>query len=57
MVPSVQMLYPYGIIHFQQDQSSIHDSRVVQAQLSLQAKVELIGWLPRAPDMNYIKNM
>jgi hypothetical protein len=29
--------------HFQQDHSSIHDSRVVQEWLSLQADVELIG--------------
>jgi hypothetical protein len=29
MVPSVQMLYPDGIIHLQQNHSSIHDSRVV----------------------------
>ena len=33
MVPSVRMLYPDGIIHLQ-DNSSIHDSRVVQEWLS-----------------------
>ena len=27
MVPSLQMLYPDGIIHLQQDHSSFHDSR------------------------------
>jgi hypothetical protein len=27
IVPAVQMLYPDGIIHLQQDHSSIHDSR------------------------------
>jgi hypothetical protein len=42
MVPSVQMLYPDGVIHFQQDHSSIHDCRVVQEWLLLQANVELI---------------
>ena len=57
MVPSVRMLYPDGIIHFQQDHSSIHDSHVVQEWLSLQADVELIDWPPRAPDMNSIKNI
>jgi hypothetical protein len=51
------MLYPDGIIHFQQDHPTIHDSRVVQEWLSLQAEVELIDWLPHAPDMNPIKNM
>jgi len=57
MVSSVRMLYPDGIIHLQQDHSSIHDSRVVQEWLSLQDDVELIDWPPRAPDMNLIENM
>jgi len=46
MVPSVGILYPEGIIHLQQDQSSIHDSRVVQEWLSRQANVELLDWPP-----------
>jgi len=57
MVPSVRMLYPDGVIHLQQDHSSIHDSRVVQEWLSRQADVELLDWTPRAPDMNPIENM
>jgi len=57
MVPSVQMLYPDGIIHLQQDHSSIHDSHVVQEWLSRQANVEFIDWPPRAPDMIPIENM
>jgi hypothetical protein len=57
MLPSVRMLYPDSIIHFQLDHSSIHDSRVVQEWLSLQADVELIDWPPRAPDMNPAENM
>jgi hypothetical protein len=57
MVLSVRMLYPDGIIQFQQDHSSIHDSCVVQEWLSLQADMELIDWPPRAPDMNPIENM
>jgi hypothetical protein len=57
MVPSVCMLYPDGIIHFQEDHSSIHDSCVVQEWLSLQAEVKLIDWLLHAPDMNPIDNM
>ena len=46
MVPSVWMLYPDGIIHLQQDHSSIHDSHVVQEWLLRQADVELIDWPP-----------
>ena len=57
MVPSVRMLYPDGIIHLQQDHSSIHDSHVVQERLSRQADVELVDWTLRAPDMNPIENM
>jgi len=43
------MLYPDGVIHLQQDHSSIHDSRVVQEWLSRQADVELLDWPQRAP--------
>ena len=57
MLPSVRMLYPNGIIHFQQDHSSIHDSSVVQEWLSMQANVDLDDWPPRVPDMNPIENM
>jgi hypothetical protein len=57
MVPSMRMLYPDGIIHFQLEHSSIHFCRVVQERLSLQADVELIDWPPRAPDMNHNENM
>ena len=51
------MLYPDGIIHLQQDQSSIHDSRVVQERVARQADVELLDWSWRAPDMNPIEKM
>jgi len=57
MVPSVWMLYPDGVIHLQQDHSSIHDSRVVQEWLLWQADVELLDWPPRVLDMNPIENM
>jgi hypothetical protein len=42
MVPSVRMLYHDGIIHLQQDHSSIHDSHVVQEWLSQQADVNTL---------------
>jgi hypothetical protein len=54
MVPSERVLYPDGVIQFQQDHSSTHDSRVVQEWLARQADVELTGWPPRAPDINPI---
>jgi hypothetical protein len=46
MAPSVRMLYPDGIIQFQQDHSSIRGCRVVQEWLSLQADIELTDWPP-----------
>jgi hypothetical protein len=46
MVSSVWMLYLDGIIHSQNDHSSIHDSCVVQEWLSQQADVELLVWPP-----------
>jgi len=44
MVPSVLTLYPDGIIHLQQDHSSIHDSHVLQEWLSQQADIKLTDW-------------
>jgi len=57
MLPSIWMLYPDGIIHLQQDHSSIHDCCVVQEWISRQADVELLDLPPRALDMNPIENM
>ena len=57
MVPSVWTLYPDGIIHLQQDHSSIHDSHVVQEWLSRQANIELLAWPPQTPYMKPIENM
>jgi hypothetical protein len=57
MVPSVRVIYPDGVILFQQDHSPIHHFRVVQEWLSRQADVEIFDWSPRAPDMNPIENM
>jgi len=51
------MLYPEGMIHLQQNHSSIHDSRVVQEWLLRQANVELLDWPPLSPDKNPIANM
>jgi hypothetical protein len=55
-MPSAWMLYPDGIIPFQQHHFSSHDSHVVHELLSLQANVEFIDWPPWAPDMNPIEN-
>jgi hypothetical protein len=52
MVPSVQMLYPDGIIHLQQDHFRINDSHMVQERLLRQASelidchCEHLTWTP-----------
>ena len=51
------MLYPDGIIHLQQEHSSILDSRVVQERVAWQADVKILDWPPRAPDMNPMEKM
>jgi hypothetical protein len=56
MVPSVRLLYPDGVSHFQQNHSSIHDSHVVQEWLLWQANVELTDWPPQVLDLNSIEN-
>jgi hypothetical protein len=57
MVTSVRVLYPDGVIQFQQDHSSIHDSRIVQEWPSWQADVKLNDWPTREPDKILIENM
>jgi hypothetical protein len=52
MMLPVGVLYPNGVIQFQQDHSSIHNSHVVQEWLSRQANVKLVDWPTRAPDTN-----
>ena len=54
MVSSVWMLYPDGIIHLQQDHSSINDCLALQERLSRQADVELLDWPLQALDINPI---
>lgn len=57
MVPSVRFLHPEGTIYFQQDQSPIHKSRVVQEWFANQSEVILIDWPPCGADMNPIENV
>ena len=57
MVPSVRELYPDGIIKFQQDQSPVHKSQLVQNWFSSQTEVELIDWPPCGADLNPIENV
>jgi hypothetical protein len=51
MIPSSGLLVSNEVILFQPDHFSIHNFGV------LQADVELIGWLPQAPDVDPIENV
>jgi hypothetical protein len=42
MVPSVREMYPDGVINFQQDQSPVHKSHLLQGWLADQNEVELL---------------
>jgi hypothetical protein len=42
MVSSVREMYPDGVIHFQQDQSPVHKSQLLQKWLADQNEVELL---------------
>lgn len=56
MVPSVRVLYPDGIIHFQQDQSPVHKSQSVQEWFARQDQVEL-RLASCGADLNPIENV
>lgn len=55
MVPPERLVYPYGVIEYQQDQKSIHDS--CRNQAWPQADVVVTVWPPRQPDMNLIHSV
>jgi hypothetical protein len=40
MVPSVREMYPDGVINFQQDQSPVHKSQLLQGWLEDQNEME-----------------
>jgi transposase-like protein len=56
-VPSVQEMYPDGVINFQQDQSPVHKSQLLQGWLTDQNEVELLDWPPCGTDLNQIENV
>jgi hypothetical protein len=50
-------MYPEGVINFQQDQSPVHKSQLLEGWLSDQNEVELLDWLPCGADSNPIENV
>jgi hypothetical protein len=57
MVPSVREMYPDGVINFQQDQSPVHKSQLLQGCLADQNEVELLDWPPYGSDLNPIEHV
>lgn len=57
MVPSVRVLHPDGVFHFQQDQSPVHQSQLVQEWFARQDQIELLDWPPCGADLNPIENV
>jgi hypothetical protein len=57
MVPSVRVLYLYGVIQFQQEYSPFTILVLFKNCYLGLADIELIDWPPRSPDMNPIENM
>jgi hypothetical protein len=55
MVPSVQEMYLDGVINFQQDQSLVHKSQVLQGWLADQNEVELLDCPPCGADLKPIE--
>jgi transposase len=50
-------MYPDGVINFQQDQSPVHKSQLLQGWLTDQNEVELLDLPPCGADLNPIKNV
>ena len=57
MVPSVRLIYPDGIIKFQQDNHPVHTSSRVMRWFSERPDINLIDWPPRSPDLNPIEHV
>jgi transposase len=59
LMKSVEMFWPTGIWHFQQDNDPKHTSKIVSAYLTEQLciKDEMITWPPYSPDLNPIENL
>jgi transposase len=57
MAPSVCKTYPDRVINFQQDQSPVHKSQLLQGWIADQNEVELLDWPPCGADLNRIENV
>jgi hypothetical protein len=57
MVPSMRKTYPDGVINFQQDQSPVHKSQLLQGWLADQNEMELLDWRPCGTDLNSVENV
>lgn len=57
LLPTAKIFFPDERIKFVQDNSSVHNSRVVQNYLEGNRDLELISMPPHSPDLNPIENL
>ena len=53
----VRLLYPDGILQFQQDNHPVHTSKLIPDWFARRQDIEMIDWPRRSPDLNPIENM
>ena len=57
MVLYARLLYPDGILQFQEDNHPVHTSELIRDWFARRQDIELIDWPRRSPDLNPIENM
>ena len=57
MVLYARLLYPDGILQFQQDNHPVHTSKLIRYWFGRRQDIELIVWPRRSPYLNPIENM
>ena len=57
MVIYARLLYPGGILQFQQDNHPVHTSKLTRDWFARRQDIELIDWPRRSPALNPIENM
>ena len=57
MVLYARLLYPDGILQFQQDNHPVHTSKLIRDWFARRQDIELINWPHRSQDLKPIENM
>jgi len=57
LLPIVRNNFPGAVVHFIQDNSSIHRARMVIEWFQNHPEIELVPWPSKSPDLNPIENI